>query len=726
MVTYYARSGGLEKANGRYERALNNTYVNGNGCILYQCSDCGPALNGWGINCDGLATYTTKGCYRAPYECHWYAKASRKAREPAPIITTTKPERERWLQQLVDAEGWRLLAKVMHAISNGSLAPLRSSESITGEAQQSILNERSTLFAGDSAMRKLYASMTRHEDGEEGREIWDNVDGFSIESHGCDPSIGSGCDDCWACCSPQHCNTALNGLASHSFKSWRKRLETTNYLRQGWLDYTHHHKTQHAQYMFSWKPEIYTRADRMAFAARFCNSTSPPHFVYLGKGLHDACRHNGSDLTEFASLVEERLHALTQVLRCLPPTSIIVLRTPYMVPRPGLSASRVCRTSWQEPARVQVVRDTLQQMHRAGSFGSNALLLDMYALTRAAMDSDVIALHTVDGHHYPPGIIQVEHELLLYAFSAALSQFPQQHGRGAARYRQPNGRVELPLPGLHWDHQASDDFLGTTAAKAYPPSIFSNVQSSISPQVHTTASSRSPTRIVRPVCAVVISAAPHVPLIPRVVHSILVQTLKPIQVVVALSGVVESECAAVRATLHSLLLPAAAHTSRSQRQAIQGDTNPMDAALFTPEWRLLCTREARSSGQNRNAAAAACSTFAKDDEYISFMDSDDMMLPRRLETMVRLMDAYNATIGLHSWLTAAGTGAPGCCAVPPIIINPNEAHDHFMQLHSTVDRRCVNNHFKHGCTFGGNSDSPVSRSDTHCRLHDECTTCVSA
>jgi hypothetical protein len=179
--------------------------------------------------------------------------------------------------------------------------------------------------------------------------------------------------------------------------------------------------------VFSWKPEIHTGADGVAFRTRFC--PSPPDVVYLGKGLHDACRHPRGTLDEYVSHAESQLRALAQTLKCLPSKTLVVLRTPYYV-KPldhgggqgggvgGRSEHRCNNATW-EHVRVEQLRDLMLKLHRMGVFGGHTLLLDAFALTEAAsrQTSDP-ALQTLDGHHYPFAIGQIELWLLWHAFQS--------------------------------------------------------------------------------------------------------------------------------------------------------------------------------------------------------------------------------------------------------------------------------------------------------------------
>ena len=762
-VMFSVRNGGLQQANGLYRanKSAASVHANGAGCILYKCPDCGcPApgksscRTGWGIACDGLATYTTRGCDdELPTTCVWFAKASRKGREPVPSISFTKPERELRLQQRVDAEGWRLLAQLIareartatvgDVLSKAAADP-RPSINVTPAC---LLDGRSVLFAGDSTMRKLYAAVLGRADGVGGREVWDDhraEDGLIVQAHGCEPSIGSGCDDCWACvsCSPeQRCAGAERGSQGsqqevsehgHSYTPWRKRLQSADYTRRGWLDYTHRHAGRRATLTFSWKPEILTQADRAAFGTRFCASAlaiSPPQLVYLGKGLHDACRHNGTDPNAFETWVASRLRGLASLLRCLPSSSVVVLRTPSYVPsRPGLAATRVCLNQHDEPGRVLIVRDVMLRLHRGGEFGSHALLLDMHALQRAATDAATPTLQTVDGHHYPHAFEELETALLWHAYALALDEAGQPLCIDSTTPQRREPPSQAPLregDAQHADRaEAAAAVIGQVAAVVPTPQTV--VVAAGAARVAGAAAGAMSPPLPGSVCVVLISAAPHALLLPRVVRSVLAQTLRPAQLVITLSGSSEVTCNATRLALASVL-----DAERPEGGSLGGGlggglgdswrrARRHDESGYGPplDWQLLCSASARSSGQNRNAASAVCRTFGAADGFISFMDSDDFMLPTRLATITRLMDGHNATIGLHSWLAADGRPAPGCCPEPPVIITPEEARAHFLELHMHAGHRCTSPHFTAGCAV--RPTNPPSPLRTACRVRDAC------
>lgn len=128
-----------------------------------------------------------------------------------------------------------------------------------------------------------------------------------------------------------------------------------------------------------------------------------------------------SNVEAHAEHAARRLRMLSVQLSCLPPSSLVILRTPYYVANVSGSSSKVCLNVSFEHARVAAVRDVMVSMHRAGEFGARTLLLDAYELTREASHDGAQALRSLDGHHYGPAVRRAEWQLLSYAFELALN-----------------------------------------------------------------------------------------------------------------------------------------------------------------------------------------------------------------------------------------------------------------------------------------------------------------
>ena len=289
-----------------------------------------------------------------------------------------------------------------------SLLSLMADGHHTNDERHRVLRNRSVLLLGDSTIRDMLSPLT----GAQNAEPWRASAGWRVAALGCDERIGAGCPDCWACCMPS-CNTAERS-GRRIFIPYRKRLANAAYSRRGWMDYEYVHASSATRLLFSWKPEVISRADEAAFAERFC--ASPPSLVYIGKGMHTACRHNATSLAALEAHVAAAFGRLAQLLRCLPPSSLVVLKTPYFVSNGTLgSSNRICKVPQEEPARVATVRNVLCRLFAEGAFGARALLLDAYAITRAADATGAPALRTLDGHHSPPPVQALEWALLTRA-----------------------------------------------------------------------------------------------------------------------------------------------------------------------------------------------------------------------------------------------------------------------------------------------------------------------
>lgn len=113
-----------------------------------------------------------------------------------------------------------------------------------------------------------------------------------------------------------------------------------------------------------------------------------------------------------------------------------------------------------------------------------------------------------------------------------------------------------------------------------------------------------------------------------------------------------------------------------------------------------CTTSQEALGVVRDIAVRWC----RGEEYITYLDADDIALPYALERMVRLMLDHNATVGLHSYY-AKNTENPvynHAKLVPlflPKSLPPFRMHAHM--AHSTMHRSVMIKH--HNITIGEDS-----------------------
>ena len=217
--------------------------------------------------------------------------------------------------------------------------------------------------------------------------------------------------------------------------------------RGKWLDFVHRHATSGTTVAFSWKPEFYTVTDAIAFRVRFC--ASPPDLLYVGKGLHDACRRNTGSLAAHTAHAETQLRKLGGLMSCLPPTSLIVVRTPYAADGERSLSGAQCDNATAEAQLVASTARVMRRLHAEGALGNHSLLLDAHRFTTAAeayaaelsdsepgrasdgtppgSESDAAAdagarvaartaLRSPDGHHFGPAVQGLERALLLHAW----------------------------------------------------------------------------------------------------------------------------------------------------------------------------------------------------------------------------------------------------------------------------------------------------------------------
>ena len=355
--------------------------------------------------------------------------ASWSAAPAAPAVASPPSELARGVDGMVLAVRALALARRawVHLPSNRSLEPPPAGFS----APASLLRHRSVLLLGDSTVRDLLSALTNTPAAEPWAIRPSDARLWSVTELGCAREIGSGCADCWACCGENCANEAAQRAGRRSFMTYSKRVASAQRTRRSWQDYEHRRVPDNVSVHFSWKPELHSDADDVAFATRFCAAArAPPAVIYVGKGLHDACRREGTG-AQLRPHAETQLRRLASLLRCLPPTTLLVLRTPYYAAPLGRNASRtklgatdarrVCVDLPHEAERLRAIRDAMVRLHRDGVFGAHAVLLDAYSLTRAAARQDGHPqLHSLDGHHYPDAVRRVELLLLWHAVAQRL------------------------------------------------------------------------------------------------------------------------------------------------------------------------------------------------------------------------------------------------------------------------------------------------------------------
>jgi hypothetical protein len=149
-------------------------------------------------------------------------------------------------------------------------------------------------------------------------------------------------------------------------------------------------------YEFSWKPEIFTRADVTAFQTRYCKKDYD--VVHIGKGLHDAAFKSLDELT--TEKLRQRFLSLAELVKCFPEKTLIVLRTPYLSTR---------NPPKEENGNINTTI-VLKELVGTGAFGpSRSVLIDGHFLTTGPNHP-----HPFDGHHYKSPVSMAYLSLLSY------------------------------------------------------------------------------------------------------------------------------------------------------------------------------------------------------------------------------------------------------------------------------------------------------------------------
>jgi len=166
---------------------------------------------------------------------------------------------------------------------------------------------------------------------------------------------------------------------------------------------------------FSWKAELMTRADEVAFTRRLCHAEPSPDLVLVAKGLHDVffkprptpSAHFHHARTDFAHF--------TQLLECFPSTTTIAVRAPYDGTRtkPG-------EGSWNGHSETEYLRATTDALKAATSHfahrrGGPVVFVDAFARTLQPNST----WRPCDGHHYPTGLQEAVWQDVADAYLAA-------------------------------------------------------------------------------------------------------------------------------------------------------------------------------------------------------------------------------------------------------------------------------------------------------------------
>ena len=144
--------------------------------------------------------------------------------------------------------------------------------------------------------------------------------------------------------------------------------------------------------------------DVIAFKERFCVQT--PDLLIVSKGGHEASwrPYSGSE-DAWTQETASRFRHWPLLLHCLPQSTPIL----------WLSYDMPVRTPREAPL-VRLNENFMRATVDSGALNRAWYLVDAFALTAAATRSPNATLHTIDGHHYPPAVVQAELVLILVAW----------------------------------------------------------------------------------------------------------------------------------------------------------------------------------------------------------------------------------------------------------------------------------------------------------------------
>ena len=268
-----------------------------------------------------------------------------------------------------------------------------------------LLYNRTVLLMGDSTVRFLFE-----------QRPWAGGGVWKDHAFECDASRGIGCADCVLKCT---------GAAP-------KKL--------AWSDWIGTRTATKTHVWMSYKPQLWTEADALALSSRFCDT--PPNLLVVAKGLHDACftpcglpdygpdhhwrsktyHRDNCTAANYGAWAERQLRTLAKALSCLPPPprTLVLLRTPLAADPTSRRSRHGARDCVDVSRQVDWLRETarvMRALHSEGVFG-DAMLLDANAITSAAL-REPRAPKTMDGHHYPPVMNQLQARLFEWALERA-------------------------------------------------------------------------------------------------------------------------------------------------------------------------------------------------------------------------------------------------------------------------------------------------------------------
>lgn len=319
----------------------------------------------------------------------------------------TSVSRGRWVQGRWRVHGHVLPRNVAELLRNRKIAVI--GDSTTRNMAEWLIQALAPNATVRNMMQSAWYSWQGHPAWYQHRAV---VAAWDFAHHECDPYVTtSGCIDCV-------CTCVANGNAT----SCMGRFDGSD---RTWLDWTAHHREMNITVEFSWKPELMSVDDQLAFRTRWCRN--PPHILVVGKGLHGASFSpaHGPGLAHHELAVSQALRSWSSLLTCLPRSSLVVVRTPLNTHR-GVGPCRrddgtchnegVCRADRRITASLNAMlnrtRNVMLKLAATGTLGP-VRALDGFRLT----STDVGAPRSEDGVHYPSVVQELQWRLIAMDYS---------------------------------------------------------------------------------------------------------------------------------------------------------------------------------------------------------------------------------------------------------------------------------------------------------------------
>lgn len=320
-----------------------------------------------------------------------------QAGPPATSSSTAQPvRRSRWMHLR------EIAARIITPqCDGGEVVNYSANFSCWPVMQPSVWDQRSLLFMGDSNTRYLATTMFRNSSSL--GQLKCAHQGWRFVQHNCSKELGYGCSACSACCGKSECERGTRmrsrdgEISDNILGRVAEREVGFDEYHDVWGDWTAHCAHTRTRITFTWKPDIYTSSDRVAFHSRLCRERFD--LIVVNKGLHDVA----FDPAPTPQLHEKRAEAdfarMSTLLTCTAPTPILWLAPFYS---PG--ATRGLKLDANGTDLLRMTRNVLLRSYERGALQGNANssihFLDTYRMTDPTATPN--APRPYDGIHYPP------------------------------------------------------------------------------------------------------------------------------------------------------------------------------------------------------------------------------------------------------------------------------------------------------------------------------------